>query len=124
MTLALCLMWVNRLLFLKLQQGQLVRYHAPEHAARFRFLHPAKLTDDGEVLTLFFEVLNRAPADRSPDVLAAKAADPAADTRATEAAVDAAVVVLYGVPCRGQRSRLGHCWSGKGGGWPDNKARR
>ncbi len=68
--LALCLMWVNRLLFLKLLEGQLVRYHAPEHAARFRFLHPAKLTDYDEVLTLFFEVLNRAPADRDADVVA------------------------------------------------------
>lgn len=38
---------------------------------QFRFLHPAKLTDYDEVLTLFFEVLNRAPADRSPDVVAA-----------------------------------------------------
>ncbi len=69
--LALCLMWVNRLLFLKLLEGQLVRYHAPAEAAPFRFLHPAKLTDYDEVLTLFFEVLNRAPADRSPDVRAA-----------------------------------------------------
>ena len=31
--LALCLMWVNRLLFLKLLEGQLVRYHAPVDAA-------------------------------------------------------------------------------------------
>ncbi len=69
--LALCLMWVNRLLFLKLLEGQLVRYHDPEAAAHFRFLHPAKLTDYDEVLTLFFEVLNRAPAERSPDVVAA-----------------------------------------------------
>ncbi len=69
--LALCLMWMNRLLFLKLLEGQLVRYHAPADAAHFRFLHPAKLTDYDEVLTLFFEVLNRAPADRSPDVRAA-----------------------------------------------------
>ncbi|WP_210518186.1 type IIG restriction enzyme/methyltransferase [Hymenobacter terricola] len=69
--LALCLMWVNRLLFLKLLEGQLVRYHAPADAAHFRFLHPARLTDYDEVLTLFFEVLNRAPADRSPDVRAA-----------------------------------------------------
>ena len=110
--LALCLMWVNRLLFLKLLEGQLVRYYAPEHAARFRFLHPAKLTDYDEVLTLFFEVLNCAPANRSPAVqaaitalvtgiLAAKAADPAADTRAAEAAVDAAVAVLYGVALSG-----------------------
>jgi adenine-specific DNA-methyltransferase len=69
--LALCLMWVNRLLFLKLLEGQLVRYHDVAHADRFRFLHPAKLSDYDEVLTLFFEVLNRAPADRSPDVVAA-----------------------------------------------------
>ena len=110
--LARCLMWVNRLLFLKLLEGQLVRYHAPEHAARFRFLHPAKLTDYDEVLTLFFKVLNCAPADRSPDeqaaiaalvtgIRVAKTADPAADTRAAEAAVDAAVVVLYGVALPG-----------------------
>ena len=110
--LARCLMWVNRLLFLKLLEGQLVRYHAPEHAARFRFLHPAKLTDYDEVLNLFFKVLNPVPADRSPDVVAAiaalvtgirvaKTADPAADTRAAEAAVDAAVVVLYGVALPG-----------------------
>lgn len=69
--LALCLMWVNRLLFLKLLEGQLVRYHAAEHAAAFRFLHPQRLSDYDEVQTLFFEVLNRAPADRTPDVLAA-----------------------------------------------------
>ena len=110
--LARCLMWVNRLLFLKLLEGQLVRYHAPEHAARFHFLHPAKLIDYDEVLTLFFEVLNCAPADRSPDeqaaitalvtgIRVAKTADPAADTRAAEAAVDAAVAVLYGVALPG-----------------------
>ncbi|WP_245318673.1 DUF7149 domain-containing protein [Hymenobacter elongatus] len=68
--LALCLMWVNRLLFLKLLEGQLVRYHEAAHAAAFRFLHPARLSDYDEVLTLFFEVLNRAPADRAPDVAA------------------------------------------------------
>ena len=66
--LARCLMWVNRLLFLKLLEGQLVRYYAPEHATRFRFLHPAKLIDYDEVLILFFVVLNRAPVDRSPAV--------------------------------------------------------
>jgi adenine-specific DNA-methyltransferase len=69
--LALCLMWVNRLLFLKLLEGQLVRYHEAAHAAAFRFLHPQRLSDYDEVQTLFFEVLNRAPADRTPDVLAA-----------------------------------------------------
>lgn len=66
--LALCLMWVNRLLFLKLLEGQLVRYHAPAHAGQFRFLHPARLTDYDEVLTLFLEVLNCPPAERSAEV--------------------------------------------------------
>ena len=69
--LALCLMWVNRLLFLKLLEGQLVRYHPAEHAARFRFLTPARLADYDDVVELFFEVLNRAPADRRAQVLAA-----------------------------------------------------
>ena len=68
--LALCLMWVNRLLFLKLLEGQLVRYHDAALADTFRFLTPARLPEYDEVQTLFFEVLNRSPAERSPDVLA------------------------------------------------------
>ena len=66
--LALCLMWVNRLLFLKLLEGQLVRYHPAEAAATFRFLTPARLPEYDEVQTLFFEVLNRPEARRSADV--------------------------------------------------------
>ena len=68
--LALCLMWVNRLLFLKLLEGQLVRYHDPAHAEAFRFLTPARLPEYDDVLTLFFEVLNRPADQRSPDVQA------------------------------------------------------
>ncbi|GAA4352139.1 Eco57I restriction-modification methylase domain-containing protein [Hymenobacter saemangeumensis] len=66
--LALCLMWVNRLLFLKLLEGQLVRYHDPAQAAHFRFLHPERLGEYDDVQTLFFEVLNQPLAERSPDV--------------------------------------------------------
>ncbi|MBU6119619.1 hypothetical protein KQ661_01995 [Hymenobacter sp. PAMC29290] len=35
MALALCLVWVNRLLFLKLLEGQLVRYHDAADAALY-----------------------------------------------------------------------------------------
>ena len=69
--LALCLVWVNRLLFLKLLEGQLVRYHDAADAAHFRFLTPARLADYDDVLNLFFEVLNRPPAERSPEMRAA-----------------------------------------------------
>ncbi|WP_019946532.1 type IIG restriction enzyme/methyltransferase [Hymenobacter aerophilus] len=66
--LALCLMWVNRLLFLKLLEGQLVRYHPADAADAFRFLTPARLPEYDEVQALFFEVLNRPEALRSADV--------------------------------------------------------
>uniref|UniRef100_UPI001C1E45FB type IIG restriction enzyme/methyltransferase n=1 Tax=Hymenobacter siberiensis TaxID=2848396 RepID=UPI001C1E45FB len=69
--LALCLVWVNRLLFLKLLEGQLVRYHDAADAAHFRFLTPVRLADYDDVLNLFFEVLNRPPAERSPEMRAA-----------------------------------------------------
>ncbi|GAA4506579.1 TaqI-like C-terminal specificity domain-containing protein [Hymenobacter ginsengisoli] len=69
--LALCLMWVNRLLFLKLLEGQLVRYHPAEHAGAFRFLTYARLPDFDELHGLFFGVLNRPPAQRPADVRAA-----------------------------------------------------
>ena len=69
--LALCLMWVNRLLFLKLLEGQLVRYHPAAHAADFRFLTPARIPDYDELFILFSGVLNRPPAQRPPAVRAA-----------------------------------------------------
>lgn len=69
--LALCLMWVNRLLFLKLLEGQLVRYHPVEHSTAFKFLTSARLPDFDELHGLFFGVLNRPPAQRPADVRAA-----------------------------------------------------
>ncbi|MCR5886562.1 hypothetical protein LRS06_01995 [Hymenobacter sp. J193] len=61
--LALCLTWVSRLLFLKLLEGQLRRYHAP-HEAPFRFLDPAQLKEYDQLNLLFYRVLNRPPAER------------------------------------------------------------
>ncbi len=69
--LALCLVWVNRLLFLKLLEAQLVHYHPAAHAPDFRFLTPARLPEYDELNKLFFGVLNRPPAQRPADVRAA-----------------------------------------------------
>ena len=67
--LALCLGWVNRLLFLKLLEGQLRRYH-PDHDATFRFLAPDRLRDYDDVQALFFEVLNAPAGQRGTDAAA------------------------------------------------------
>ncbi|MBG8556099.1 type IIG restriction enzyme/methyltransferase [Hymenobacter guriensis] len=56
--LALCLTWVSRLLFLKLLEGQLRRYHAP-HDAPFRFLDPSQLKEYDLLNRLFYRILNR-----------------------------------------------------------------
>ena len=69
--LALCLVWVNRLLFLKLLEAQLVHYHPAAHAQDFRFLTPARLPEYDELNKLFFGVLNRPPGQRPADVRAA-----------------------------------------------------
>lgn len=64
--LELCLTWVNRLLFLKLLEGQLRRYHAGNPTALtepFRFLTPALIPDFDTLNDLFFKVLNK-PADQ------------------------------------------------------------
>ena len=56
--LALCLTWISRLLFLKLLEGQLRRYHAP-HDAPFRFLDPGQLKEYDQLNLLFYRILNR-----------------------------------------------------------------
>jgi adenine-specific DNA-methyltransferase len=63
--LELCITWLNRLLFLKLLEGQLVKYH---NDANYRFLSSDKVTDFDELGELFFGVLAKAPADRTASV--------------------------------------------------------
>lgn len=60
--LELCLTWVNRVLFLKLLETQLVSYH--QGADRYRFLTRRQLPDYDALNTLFFAVLNRPVAER------------------------------------------------------------
>ena len=53
--LELCITWVNRVLFLKLLEAQLITYHKGNTA--FRFLNSAMIYDYDRLNKLFFEVL-------------------------------------------------------------------
>ncbi|MCX6233482.1 MAG: Eco57I restriction-modification methylase domain-containing protein [Bacteroidetes bacterium] len=53
--LELCLTWLNRILFLKLLEGQLVRYH--QGNKDYAFLNCERVKDFDELNELFFEVL-------------------------------------------------------------------
>jgi adenine-specific DNA-methyltransferase len=56
--LELVLTWVNRILFLKLLEGQLLSYHK-ENQNDFKFLNPKKINDFDEMYKLFHQVLAR-----------------------------------------------------------------
>ncbi len=54
--LELCIVWTNRILFLKLLESQLLAYH--DNAPEYRFLHTGKINNFGELYVLFHDVLN------------------------------------------------------------------
>ena len=60
--LELCITWINRLLFIKLLEGQIVTYHKGDKD--FLFLNIKKLHDYGELNNLFFQVLAERPETR------------------------------------------------------------
>ncbi|MGV8134125.1 MAG: Eco57I restriction-modification methylase domain-containing protein [Mangrovibacterium sp.] len=55
MALELAITWVNRVLFLKLLEGQLAKYHGGSQS--FRFLNAKLIPDYDELNVLFFQVL-------------------------------------------------------------------
>lgn len=61
-SLELVITWVNRILFLKLLEGQLIKFHRGD--TRFRFLDQKTLTDFDDLYELFFEVLAKLPDER------------------------------------------------------------
>ena len=63
--LELCITWVNRILFLKLLEAQLVRYHKGDLDYSFLKIEKANSFDD--LNSLFFGVLARKPKDRGED---------------------------------------------------------
>jgi len=64
--LELSITWLNRILFLKLLEGQLIKYHKGNRD--FAFLNSNKIKDFDELDELFFEVLAVKPEYRSKSV--------------------------------------------------------
>jgi hypothetical protein len=64
--LELSITWINRILFLKLLESQLIRYHRGDPA--FAFLNCEKVLNFDDLNTLFFGVLARIPGDRNEGV--------------------------------------------------------
>jgi hypothetical protein len=65
--LELCITWLNRILFLKLLEGQLITYHRKDPS--FAFLSIDKIKDFDELDELFFEVLAVPQASRAQSVV-------------------------------------------------------
>lgn len=61
--LALTINWVNRVLFLKLLEAQLVKYHKGDKS--YAFMSPSVIPDYDELNKLFFQVLAKRVPDRS-----------------------------------------------------------
>ena len=66
--LELCLTWINRILFLKLLEAQLINYHKYDNSDNYKFLHPEKLQDFDELFSLFHHVLAVPENERDNDV--------------------------------------------------------
>jgi adenine-specific DNA-methyltransferase len=64
--LELSITWINRILFLKLLEGQLVAYHRGNRA--YTFLNSEKLREYDDLNGLFFQVLAKKQAERNSDV--------------------------------------------------------
>ena len=64
--LALSIGWVNRVLFLKLLEAQLVKYHKGDQS--YAFMRPSVIPDYDELNKLFFQVLAKRIPDRSESI--------------------------------------------------------
>jgi Alw26I/Eco31I/Esp3I family type II restriction m6 adenine DNA methyltransferase len=64
--LELSITWVNRILFLKLLEAQLIKYHKGDK--QYAFLNLDKVKDFDDLNNLFFSVLARKPEDRNESV--------------------------------------------------------
>ncbi|KFC61905.1 Eco57I restriction-modification methylase domain-containing protein [Massilia sp. LC238] len=67
--LELAITWVNRVIFLKLLEAQLLNYH--KHDQSYSFLHVTKIKNFGDLNNLFFKVLATKPEERAPQITAA-----------------------------------------------------
>ena len=68
--LNLVITWVNRILFLKLLESQLISYHSKRESDKYRFLSIDKIADYNDLNDLFFKVLAIPIADRAEQIKA------------------------------------------------------
>ncbi|MBR1929468.1 MAG: class I SAM-dependent DNA methyltransferase, partial [Paludibacteraceae bacterium] len=66
--LNLVITWINRVLFLKLLESQLISYHSNKQADEYCFLAPQYIKDYDELNELFFKVLAIPTKNRPPQV--------------------------------------------------------
>ncbi len=64
--LELSITWINRILFLKLLEAQLIKYHKGDKT--YAFLNTDKVKGFDDLNTLFFQVLAKVPAERNDEV--------------------------------------------------------
>jgi adenine-specific DNA-methyltransferase len=64
--LELAITWVNRILFLKLLEAQLIKYHKSDKS--LAFLNLSKVNNYDDLNSLFFSVLARQPQERSSSI--------------------------------------------------------
>ena len=64
--LELCITWINRILFLKLLEGQLINYHKGDQ--QYRFLNSKVINDFDELFKLFHKVLAIDVPNRNPTI--------------------------------------------------------
>jgi hypothetical protein len=62
-SLELCITWIDRILFLKLLEAQLVRYHGGKN--EYRFLNIKTIPDFDALKNVFFSVLAKKPTERN-----------------------------------------------------------
>jgi adenine-specific DNA-methyltransferase len=73
--LELCITWLNRILFLKLLESQLIKYHRGDKE-NYSFLTSSKIKEFDDLEELFFEVLAEKLVDRKSSVATKYAAIP------------------------------------------------
>lgn len=101
--LELCITWINRVLFLKLLESQLITYNKRDDS--YRFLDYGKLKNYDALNKLFFQVLAIRPEDRRPTVQAAYAKVPYLNSSLFEvSAVEARAIRISGLEDDGQLS--------------------
>ncbi len=94
--LRLCITWVNRLLFLKLVESQILLYQKGDSA--YRFMSTDKIANFDELNIFFFKVLGKKIEDRDEDVLKRYPNVPYLNSSLFEPTEDEGKLKIRGIP--------------------------